>query len=128
MIPISPPGFPNIDQNANTVVIFESINDQNKGEQWKRTGFCNRCGNCCDDPENIFQTIDGNFQPIAEPLPQVVPGKCAYFRWSEDGLAMCTGRDTLYYKQGCAFAPSKPEHVVNWPDCSYKFEKIKDAS
>lgn len=127
MIPIYPINFPNnIDQNSNTEVIFESINSNNKGEQWKRTGFCSRCGNCCDDSENIFKHVDGNGN--APGLEQVVSGKCAYFRWGEDGLAQCIGRDTNYYKNGCIFAPSKIEHLIGWPDCTYKFEKIKDAS
>ena len=122
MIPIYPVNFPNIDQNSNTEVIFESIT----GEKWRRTGFCNRCGNCCLDTENIFKDMDGNYEPGG--LEQVVPGKCAYFRWGEDGLAMCLGRDTKYYKSGCVFAPSKKEHVEDWPDCSYTFEKIENGS
>jgi len=122
MIPIYPENFPNIDQNANTVVIFESINDQNYGEKVERTGYCSRCGDCCSDTDNIFATVDGNGNPGG--LVQVVPGKCAYFRWDSNGQADCTGRDTLYYQNGCAFAPSKPDHILNWPNCTYIFEKI----
>lgn len=121
MIPIYPENFPNIDQNADTVVIFQDIDDLTK--KVKRTGMCNRCGQCCEDTENLFQTMDGNWQPIDEPLVQVVPGKCAYFRYSEDGLAMCTGRDTIYYKTGCSYWPSKPDNMI-YDKCSYKFEWI----
>lgn len=121
---ISPPGFPDsIDQNAGTDVIFESIND---GSIWKRSGFCSRCGNCCDDTENYFATFDGNYEPGG--LEQVVPGKCAYFRWGADGLAQCLGRDTLYYKSGCNHSPSKIEHIQQWPDCTYSFEKLSDGN
>lgn len=115
-----------LDENQNTPqdVFMESVVD---GSIWKRSGYCNRCGNCCEDTENVFQTEDGNFQPISEPLVQVVPGKCAYFRWDESGLATCTGRDTLHYQMGCKFLPSKIEHIRDWPNCSYTFEKISDA-
>jgi hypothetical protein len=126
MIPIFPIDFPHINQNANTEVTFMSINDQNYGEKWKRTGYCSRCGNCCDDIENIFAEVDGDGNPGG--LEQVVPGKCAYFRWSEDGLAGCVGRETQFYNNGCAFAPSKIEHIVNWPNCTYNFEKIEDGN
>lgn len=122
MIPIYPVNFPNIDQNSNTEVIFESINSNNKGERWKRTGYCSRCGDCCEDTENIFKEFDGNNQPGG--LEQVVSGKCAYFRWDENNQAVCTGRDTLYYKNGCVYSPSKIEHLKTWPNCTYKFEKI----
>lgn len=123
MIPIYPENFPNIDQNSDTVVIFKSLIDNS---EWKRTGYCSRCGDCCTDIENIFKEFDGNYQP--NPLIQVVPGRCAYFRWAEDGKAACVGRDTLYYKSGCAISPSKANHIQNWPNCTYSFEKIKDGS
>lgn len=111
-------------QNMPQEVMLESLVD---GSVWKRTGFCNRCGVCCEDTENIFQTHDGNNQPISYPLEQVVSGKCAYFRWDEAGLGMCLGRDTLYYQQGCKWQPTKIQHVQQWPGCSYTFEKISDA-
>lgn len=126
MIAISPEGFPhNIDQNANTDIIFRSVNDQNYGETWRRSGYCSRCGDCCDDSENIFAELDGNGDP--NPQVQVVPGKCAYFRWGQDGLAQCTGRTTQYYLNGCAWQPSKPEHLTDWPNCTYTFEKLSDG-
>lgn len=122
MKPISPPNFPDIDQNGEIEVIFQDIVDPTK--KVKRTGFCNRCGQCCEDSENIFRTEDGDGNPISQPLEQVVPGKCAYFRWSEDGLAICTGRDTKYYKNGCRFWPSKPGIIYD--KCGYRFEWITD--
>lgn len=117
------PIFPEIDQNSEAEMIFQDVIDPTK--KVKRTGFCNRCGQCCEDTENIFQTVDGNNNPIPEPLVQVVPGKCAYFRWSEDGLALCTGRDTKYYLNGCRWWPSKPDHMV-YSQCSYQFQWIEE--
>lgn len=120
---IYPPNFPDIDQNADTEVIFQDVVDETM--KVKRTGFCNRCGKCCVDPDNLFQTWDGNYEPISEPLEQVVPGMCAYFRWTPEGLGECTGIDTLYYKGGCRHWPSEPEHMI-YPECGFKFEWIKE--
>lgn len=126
MIAISPEGFPhNIDQNANADIIFRSVNDQNYNETWRRSGHCNRCGDCCNDDVNIFSEFDGNGD--FNPLTQVVPGKCAYFRWGDDGLGQCTGRTTSYYLNGCALWPSKLEHITDWANCSYTFEKLNDG-
>tara|TARA_R110000868_G_scaffold227344_1_gene480274 strand:+ start:677 stop:1042 length:366 start_codon:yes stop_codon:yes gene_type:complete len=117
---IYPIGYPDsINQNESTEVHFQNSD----GSIWKRTGHCSRCGNCCDDPVNIFSEFDGNGDP--NPLVPVVEGKCAYFRWSEDGLAMCLGRDTKYYNNGCKYQPSVKEHIVEWTDCTYKFEKME---
>ena len=92
------------------------------GDVWERTGGCSQCGDCCEDTENIFATEDANGEP--NPQTQVVHGKCAYFRLQEDGKGLCTGRDTYYYNNGCKFQPSKPNHITNWPNCTYKFTKI----
>lgn len=123
MIPIYPINYPEVDHNSPVEVIFER---PLTGERWKRTGYCSRCGNCCDDIDNIFKDVDGNGNSPG--LEQVVDGKCAYFRWSEDGLAMCVGRETEYYKSGCNVAPSKIEHLEPWSDCTYSFEKIENGN
>ena len=96
--------------------------DMTNGDVWERTGGCSQCGDCCDDSENIFSILDAN----GEPNPQIVEvhGKCAYFRWNEDGTARCIDRTTDYYLNGCRFQPSKPNHITNWPNCTYKFTKI----
>lgn len=122
MIPIYPIGYPNsINPNEDHEVIFAPV-EGDPQPRLKRTGYCSRCGDCCDDTENIFAEVDGNGEP--NPLVQVVPGKCAYFRIMEDGLAGCVGRDTLYYKNGCSISPSHPSMAVNWPNCTYKFEVL----
>lgn len=124
MKPIYPPNFPDIEETAETEVIFQDVIDPTK--KVKRTGTCNRCGQCCTDTENVFQTVDGNNNPIPEPLVQVVPGMCAYFRWDENGLGVCTGRDTLWYKTGCRYLPTKPIHVQILDQCSYQFQWIEE--
>lgn len=121
MIPIIPADFPsNIDQNQPHEVTFDAV-----GGRYKRTGYCNRCGECCDDIENGFAELDGNGLP--NPLVQVVPGKCAYFRWGDDGLAICTGQDTVYYQNGCRWQPFKQATLDLYPSCSYSIEKISDG-
>lgn len=112
-------------QNIPQEVLLESLND---GSIWKRTGFCHQCGICCTDAENIFKTNDGNYQAISEPLEQVVPGMCAYFRWDENNKGVCVGRDTIYYQTGCKLQPTKIEHVQLWPGCGYSFEKISNGN
>lgn len=95
------------------------------GEVWERTGYCSQCGDCCDDDpvDHLFKNKDGNWIE-GNGLNPVVHGKCAYFRWTPDGKGFCTGRDTNYYQNGCKFQPSKPIHIINWPNCTYKFTKI----
>lgn len=122
MIPIYPENFPiGVNQNTDHEVIFQSLVDNS---QWRRTGHCSQCGDCCDDNvgDHFFANRDGDFNPGG--VEQVVPGKCAYFRWSADGKSLCVGRDTNYYKNNCAFWPSKIENIMNYPNCTYKFEKI----
>ncbi len=96
--------------------------DPTNGDIWERTGGCSQCGDCCDDPENIFAAIDGNGNP--NPMTPEVHGKCAYFKLTEDGKGMCTGRDTYYYNNGCNVWPSKPIHIETYNNCTYKFTKI----
>lgn len=97
--------------------------DPTNGDIWERTGGCSQCGDCCEDTGNIFSLCDGD-NNYNNPLTQSVHNKCAYFRWMEDGRGMCTGRDTYYYNNGCKFAPTKPNHITDWPNCTYKFTKI----
>lgn len=124
MIPIFPVGYPDtVNLNEDHIVIFAPV-EGDPQPKLKRTGYCSRCGNCCEDIENIFSEVDGNGDP--NPLTQVVPGKCAYFRWMEGGLAGCVGRDTKYYKNGCNISPSHPRQIADWPDCTFKFEVLEE--
>jgi len=100
--------------------------DPTNGDIWERTGGCSQCGDCCEDTENIFSELDADNNP--NPQTQVVHNKCAYFRWSEDGKGVCTGRDTWYYQNGCKFIPTKPNHIVDWPNCTYRFTKISSGN
>jgi hypothetical protein len=78
------------------------------GVTWRRIGSCNGCGGCCKS---------GN------PLPDLTPtveGACALYR--ED--VGCSDKTHPYYANGCAHWPARPEHIVNYPDCSYRFERV----
>lgn len=113
----------------NTFIEDEKIYwvDITTGEVWERSGGCSQCGDCCEDTENIFSKCDGNYD-YNNPLTQVVENKCAYFRWLEPGKAGCVGRDTTYYNNGCNKAPTKPNHLRDWPNCTYKFTKVDPTS
>lgn len=120
MIPIYPENFPNnTNQNENHEVIFESLID---GSRWRRTGYCSNCGDCCNDDDDGFLLVDANGNSPG--IQTTVHGKCAYFRWDENGKSVCMGRDTYYYQIACAFMPSKKLHVDSWPNCTYHFEQI----
>jgi len=101
----------------------------NTGDVWKRTGYCSQCGDCCEDEpvDHLFKNMDGNWVE-GNGLDPVVHGKCAYFRWSENGKGFCTGRNTIYYQTGCKFSPYGPEDIKNWPNCTYKFTLISSGN
>lgn len=122
MIPIYPVGFPhNIDQNSEHTVFFKTIHHDSPVKYFKRTGYCNKCGDCCIDVENVFATHDGDGNPGG--LVQSIPGMCAYLK--EDGLGhkICTGRNTNYYKNGCSFFPAVDIKSYA-PNCSFNVEEV----
>lgn len=80
-------------------------------ERWVRSGECCRCGECCRS---------GNPLDVE---PQI-EGACALLALLPDGLHACTDREHPYYLSGCNVWPSRPEHVVDYPSCSYTFEAV----
>lgn len=82
-----------------------------EGVTWKRTGDCCRCGECCESG-NPFTGQAG------------VP--CPLLHRTADGLTACSDRSHPYYLSGCNVWPSKPEHIVNYPSCTYRFERVGD--
>lgn len=80
---------------------------------WRRVGECNRCGECCrsGDPFN------------GELGAPSIAGACPLYRES-DGLGACADRAHPYYLGGCASWPSEPEHIADYPSCSYRFEPV----
>ncbi len=79
--------------------------------QWKRTGECNRCGACCRS---------GN--AFGDDRPGPIAGACALYD-EHDGVGICTDREDHYYQIGCAHWPSEPDHIRDYPECSYRFER-----
>jgi hypothetical protein len=73
--------------------------------QYLRTGYCCRCGDCCK----------GN------PFTGETSGYCPLYREAE-GLGECSDRTSAYYQGGCIDWPQKPEHLIPYPDCTYRFE------
>lgn len=81
------------------------------GSVWRRTGECNRCGECCKsgDPFADDQTTPAN------PCRLLVTDGAAY---------ACGDRTSHVYLSGCNVWPSAPEHVTPYPSCSYVFERV----
>jgi hypothetical protein len=77
---------------------------------WVRSGECNRCGDCCK----------GQFETGIED-PTVNGGYCTLFRWAAPSIGACMDRQSAYYRKGCCDWPTKPEHLVAHPRCSYRF-------
>ena len=69
------------------------------GTVWRRTGDCNRCGQCCPP--------------------------CSFFAWS-GSLGMCTDRTEAnpLYAGGCWVWPNEPWHIEPHTSCSYRFERV----
>lgn len=78
---------------------------------WRRYGECNHCGECCKSGDP-FEGARGE--------PEV-PGACPLYR---EGIG-CAGYGTdPYYLSGCNVWPTTPEQVVDYPSCSYSWERV----
>lgn len=74
------------------------------GRVFRRTGYCCRCGECCINPD-----APGGMCPL----------------WREaGGVGECSERMSPYYLAGCVDWPSKPEHLLGKPSCTYRFERV----
>lgn len=73
------------------------------GVRYLRTGFCSRCGACCDGPE---------------PCPQL--------SYDAAGLAVCAGyRTSPTSLAGCNVYPQGPRQIADKP-CTYRFTVIEE--
>jgi hypothetical protein len=89
--------------------------DPASGERWRRTGACNRCGECC-------------VGELPEYGPSVVPGMCPLFRREPGGLGTCVGHGAHpYYLKGCNVWPGKPAHTAHIAACSYSWVREGDG-
>lgn len=85
------------------------------GVTWRRTGVCNRCGECCRSGDPF----------LGEQGPAKVKGACPLFAWESDGVGVCTDREAHYYKMACAHWPSHPTQITDYPSCSYVFTRVE---
>lgn len=76
------------------------------GVTWRRTGYCNHCGQCCQ-----ADVITGEATPCQ-------------FLIQDAGVLQCSGRETEEYLNGCNVWPSVPAHIADYPDCTYTFERV----
>jgi hypothetical protein len=86
------------------------------GKLWLRTGNCIRCGECCKsgDPFDGQKGV-GRF-----------PGACPLLGLDGNtGQYKCLNRQDPYYLNGCASWPSIPQHIEDYPSCSYVFELVE---
>lgn len=100
------------------------------GATWRRSGNCNRCGECCcsGDPFN------------GELGPPKVEGACPLFARDHENLGTCAVRGEEssvlldaaslvagrhYNEIACLPWPSHPRHIESYPNCSYKFERVR---
>lgn len=77
---------------------------------YRREGECSRCGDCC-------KTGD----PFSVP-PESAPA-CRLYR-ERDGVGECTDRAHPLYLNGCNVWPTKPEHLRDYPRCTYRFVRV----
>jgi hypothetical protein len=87
--------------------------DNRDGSLWRRSGECSRCGACCRSGDPFAGTRGASG----------VQGACPLYV-ERDGVGICTDRTDRYYLNGCASWPSLPRHIVDYPGCSYQFERI----
>jgi len=80
--------------------------------EWIRKGECNRCGECCSSGDPFLGAM-------GEPE---IPGACPLLALLPEGFHICKDRRHPYYLAGCNVWPSQPEHIVDYPSCSYTFE------
>lgn len=80
---------------------------------WVRSGECCQCGACCKGTDPF----------LGELGPPPVPGYCALYRLFGDH-GHCAGHEAPehpYYLKGCNVWPSIPDHIKEYPLCSYTF-------
>lgn len=83
------------------------------GVTWIRSGSCCRCGECCMSG-NPFETGENT----------EIPGACPLLIRDGEVFA-CGDRQHPYYLSGCAHWPSIPQHIADYPSCSYVFRRAE---
>lgn len=82
--------------------------------EWRRTGYCCRCGDCCRDSESPT-------------------GYCSLFvlHWDQarEGFqGHCADRSSDTFTAGCDVWPQHPAQIADKPHCTYRFERWPVAS
>lgn len=90
------------------------------GTVWLRTGHCSLCGDCC---RGQFETGDCD--------PDINGGLCSRATWLNDGVGgkifncLDHGKAGTYWSMGCNEWPTKPEHLLDAPRCTYRFTRVR---
>jgi hypothetical protein len=95
---------------------------------WVRTGECCQCGDCCIGYPFAGDDSDKENPRCSELMrtrqPEQ-PGRCPLLTFhigAPQGDTSCLGHDgDPYYLSGCVVWPSHPDHIRDYPRCSYSF-------
>lgn len=91
-----------------------TVYEHEDGDTYVRTGECSRCGECCMSGDPFLGALG----------EAAIPGACPLLRREPDGLYSCTDRTNPYYLNGPNVWPTHPDQIVNYPSCTYRFERI----
>jgi hypothetical protein len=100
---------------------------------WIRSGFCNRCGECCVGSPGWAGRSDLETDDSMRREPPV-KGMCPLYELhvgAPEGDGFCIGHEPPnqhpYYLTGCNVWPQHPDNIANCPSCSYTFTWIADG-
>jgi hypothetical protein len=108
---------------------------------WVRSGFCIRCGECCNGDPFAGEEPDAE-NPRRSTLMRQPPerqGWCPLLRFHPGGTQGDTtcighsgfvpaGKEDPYYMSGCNVWPEDPAQIANYPSCTYTFAWVDDAA
>ena len=109
-----------------------SIQSVKREMSWVRSGYCCRCGDCC-----IGDPYPDKDDPACTHLMRVHkperPGRCPLLQFhigAPQGDTSCVGHigmvpegsEDPYYMSGCNVWPTVPDHIKDYPRCTYSFE------
>jgi hypothetical protein len=80
------------------------------GRRVRISGYCCLCGDCCESGN----PYTGDHTP------------CPHFKRLSPEQGICTDRSEAnsYYQHACRLWPSKPEHPLAYPRCTYVVEDV----
>src|SRR5215469_2674555 len=99
---------------------------------WLRSGYCCRCGECCEGDPFPHDEDDPRRSPLMRQPPER-QGYCPLLTFqSTEGPTACLGHTGMvppgeedpYYMSGCNVWPTDPGQIVDKPHCTYTFKWV----